>query len=110
MEQIRLYSPITDVRTVTFPLHYSWTHYELLSPDPERKGHSTRNSGRVPVTVYFGLELVGLYPPWGDIFRLVLQPGDFYLGDVGDIIPLAGSWLEISDKFGLAELTIAEFF
>lgn len=107
--RIKIYSSVKRANTLTFSLP-SNTYYQLLTPNSERKGHHTENISRVPVTVYFGIELVGLYPPYPVKNKITLNPGDSYLGDISECIPLAAKWSQLSDENGIGELEIIEFF
>lgn len=105
----KLYTPVSNLKQQTYSLWYSFAVYELLKPDPVRKGHIVANTGAVPVVVSYGLELVGLHPPHPVTHEIVLQPEQWYLGDVPEIIPLAAKCLKESSKFGIAAVTVTEF-
>lgn len=107
---LKPYKPISDLRKQTFTLWYSFATYELLKSDSLRKGYTVTNIGSAPIVVWFGLELETLYPLYPVAYELVLNPGDWYLGDVPEIIPLAARWLKEADQFGLGSLTVTEFF
>lgn len=107
---LKIYSPAQDLTKGIYPLYYSFTSYELLKPSEQRKGHIVENVGRVPVLVHYGLELVSLYPPYPVVYEVILEPGQCYLGDVPEIIPLATRWFRESSEFGLAELAVTELY
>lgn len=94
----------------SFLLYYAKTHYQLLIPNPERKGHFTENTGQVPILLYFGKELSGLYPPYPVEIELLLNPGETYLGKSSEIIPLAAQREQKINKSDIGEVTVIEFF
>lgn len=107
--RIKIYSFVKRANTLTFSLPSS-AYYQLLRSNPKRKGHHTENIGQVPVVIFYGIKLLGLNPPYPVKNKITLNPGDSYLGDISECIPLAAKWLLKSDKFGTGELEIIEFF
>lgn len=61
------------------------TDTDLLTPDPDRRGHLIKNIGASRVTVSYGIPLEdGTYT---EFYKVPLNPGDTYLFDSPEILP-----------------------
>jgi hypothetical protein len=101
---------ITTFQANQVILYYPESTYEILQPNPERKGYVLLNSGKVPLIVFFGLELQSIWPPYPIAYEQIIYPEQQYRDDWIEIIPLAAKWLQSVGSFGDGQISYTEFF